>query len=172
MHRGDGAARSGLPAKTIRYYEDIGLVLPLRGDNGYRRYRETDAQQLGFLRRARALGFSIEQCRALVALWADEGRASADVQAIARVHLGAVEAKIADLGAKRDTLAELVRHCAADESPDCAKLVGLARGRRGRMPPVEVIGQLRKMQRKRSIHMAVMVGRSCDCRMIAASAGA
>jgi MerR family transcriptional regulator, copper efflux regulator len=128
MNIGDVAAQSGLPAKTIRYYEDIGLVKPLRGDNGYRRYRETDAQKLGFLRRARALGFSIEQCRALLALWVDEGRASADVTAIARVHLDEVEAKIADLSAMRDTLAGLIRHCAADGSPNCAILEGLARG--------------------------------------------
>ena len=128
-------------------------MAPLRAGNGYCSYRDSEAQKLGF---------SIEQCRALVALWVDEGRASADVQTIARVHLGAM----------RDTLAELVRHYAADKCPDCAIPVGLARGRCGRMPPVEVFGQLRKMQRMRSIHMAVMVGRSCDCRMIAASAGA
>ena len=126
MNIGEVAERSGLPPKTIRYYEEIGLVAPVRSANGYRRYRETDAQKLGFLRRARALGFSIEQCRALVALWVDEGRASADVQAIARVHLDEVEAKITDLSAMRDTLAGLMRHCAADAGPDCAILQGLA----------------------------------------------
>jgi MerR family transcriptional regulator, copper efflux regulator len=126
MNIGDAAVRTGLPAKTIRYYEEIGLVSPLRGPNGYRRYRDTDAQKLQFLRRARALGFSIEQCRALVALWVDEGRASADVTAIARLHLDEVEAKIADLSAMRDTLAGLIRHCAADQGPDCAILEGLA----------------------------------------------
>ena len=134
MNIGDVAERSGLPAKTIRYYEDIGLVKPLRSDNGYRRYRETDAQKLGFLRRARALGFSIEQCRALVALWGDEGRTSADVQAIAQVHLAEVEAKIADLSAMRDTLAGLMRDCAADGGR-------IARYYRGLLKPPEMGGR-------------------------------
>lgn len=105
---------------------NIVLVKPQRAGNGYRVYRASDAQKLGFLRRARALGFSIEQCRALVALWEDEGRTSADVQAIAQVHLAEVEAKIADLSAMRDTLAGLMRDCAADGGPDCAILQGLA----------------------------------------------
>ena len=68
MNIGDVAARTGLPTKTIRYYEDIGLITPLRGENGYRRFREADMHKLGFVGRARALGFSIEECRDLLAL--------------------------------------------------------------------------------------------------------
>src|SRR6056297_326943 len=75
MNIGDVAERTGLPAKTIRYYEEIGLVRPLRGENGYRRFRESDVHKLGFLGRARSLGFSIEDCRGLLALYEDEGRA-------------------------------------------------------------------------------------------------
>lgn len=119
MNISDVAARSGLPAKTIRYYEDIGLIKPLRDANGYRAFRDSDTHKLGFLGRARGLGFSIEDCRALLALWEDRARASADVRAIANDHLAQIEAKITDLQAMRDTLKELVRTCAGDARPDC-----------------------------------------------------
>lgn len=129
MNIGEVADRTGLPPKTIRYYEDIGLVQPLRGDNGYRRFRESDMHKLTFLGRARALGFSIEDCRGLLALWEDQRRASADVRRIARGHLDSIEQKIADLSAMRDTLSGLVRSCAGDTRPDCPILTGLADGR-------------------------------------------
>ena len=87
MNIGDVASLSGLPAKTIRYYEDIGLVKPLRSTNGYRTFRESDAHKLAFLGRARALGFSIEDCRSLLALYDDEDRASAEVKEIVEQHL-------------------------------------------------------------------------------------
>ncbi len=119
MNISDVAARAGLPAKTIRYYEEIGLIKPLRGANGYRAFRDSDVHKLAFLGRARALGFPIENCRALLALWEDKSRASADVRAIARDHLHQIEAKIADLSAMRDTLSDLVRTCAGNDRPDC-----------------------------------------------------
>ena len=81
------ADRSGLPAKTIRYYEEIGLIRPLRAGNGYRAFRDSDLHKLAFLGRARGLGFSIEECRALMALYEDKSRASADVKAVAERHL-------------------------------------------------------------------------------------
>ena len=82
MNIGQVAERTNLPAKTIRYYEDIGLVKPMRTDNGYRAFRDTDLHKLTFLGRARALGFSIEDCRALLALYEDQSRASADVKTL------------------------------------------------------------------------------------------
>ena len=91
MNIGEAAERSGLPAKTIRYYEDIGLVTPLRDANGYRAFRESDTHKLTFLGRARALGFTIEDCRNLLALWEDTSRASSDVRAIAKGHLREIE---------------------------------------------------------------------------------
>lgn len=124
---GDAAARTGLPAKTIRYYEDIGLVTPLRAANGYRAFGEAEIHNLTFIARARALGFSVEECRALLALYQDRGRASAEVKAIARQHLAEIEAKIADLAAMRDTLSHLVATCAGDDRPDCPILEDLAR---------------------------------------------
>lgn len=119
MNIGDVANQTGLPAKTIRYYEDIGLVAPQRDDNGYRRFREQDVHKLNFLGRARALGFTIEDCRTLMALYEDETRASADVKQVARDHLDRIEAKISDLRAMRDTLTHLVEACAGDDRPDC-----------------------------------------------------
>ncbi len=119
MNIGQAAAQAGLPAKTIRYYEDIGLVKPRRDANGYRAFAETDIHKLTFLARARALGFSIEDCRDLLALWEDTDRASSDVRQIAKEHLQRIETKIADLQDMRDTLKDLVRDCAGDDRPDC-----------------------------------------------------
>lgn len=131
MNIGDVAARAGVPPKTIRYYEEIGLVRPARADNGYRAFREADLHKLTFLGRARALGFSIEDCRALLALWEDEGRASAEVKRIAQGHLAEVDAKIADLHAMRATLSDLVARCAGDARPDCPILASLEPGAAG-----------------------------------------
>ena len=128
MNIKDAAERSGLPAKTIRYYEEIGLVRPLRGPNGYRRFRDSDLHKLGFLGRARSLGFSIEDCRTLLALWEDRGRASADVKQLAEGHLHRIEAKIAELQAMHATLSDLVTACAGDDRPDCPILAGLSAG--------------------------------------------
>jgi Cu(I)-responsive transcriptional regulator len=125
MNIGDVAERTGLPAKTIRYYEDIGLVRPLRSANGYRVFAESDAHKLTFLGRARALGFSIEDCRNLLTLWEDRSRASGDVRTIATHHLSEIESKIKGLTAMRDTLSDLVRSCAGDDRPDCPILKGL-----------------------------------------------
>ena len=126
MNIGDVATRTGLPAKTIRYYEDIELIKPLRDDNGYRRFRESDVHKLNFLGRARALGFTIEDCRTLMALYEDETRASSDVKKVARAHLIQIEAKIDDLKSMRDTLGHLIDACAGDDRPDCPILSTLA----------------------------------------------
>ncbi len=125
MNIGDVSTRTGLPAKTIRYYEDIALIKPLRDGNGYRRFREQDIHKLTFLGRARALGFTIEDCRTLLALYEDESRASADVKQVARDHLAQIDAKIADLKAMRDTLSHLIEACAGDDRPDCPILKDL-----------------------------------------------
>ena len=128
MNIGDVAARTGLPTKTIRYYEDIGLVTPQRDANGYRRFHEADMHKLGFVGRARALGFSIEECRDLLALYEDEDRASADVRQIAIGHLEEIERKITALSDMRDTLKGLVHACAGDHRPNCPILKELSDG--------------------------------------------
>ena len=120
------ANASGLPAKTIRYYEDIGLLSAPRDDNGYRNFGERQLHSLTFLGRARALGFSIEECRTLIALYEDQGRASADVKRVASDHLQQIEQKIADLQSMHDTLSTLVHQCAGDDRPDCPILKDLA----------------------------------------------
>ncbi|MEL6451496.1 MAG: Cu(I)-responsive transcriptional regulator [Pseudomonadota bacterium] len=126
MNISDAARATGLPAKTIRYYEEIGLITPARSANGYRSFDATGLHQLRFLARARDLGFSIEDCRSLLALWEDRGRASGDVRRIAQDHLSAIETKIAGLSAMRDTLRHLVQTCAGDDRPDCPILNDLA----------------------------------------------
>jgi MerR family copper efflux transcriptional regulator len=126
MNIGAAEQASGLPAKTIRYYEDIGLLVPARRDNGYRDYGQTDVHKLTFLKRARGLGFSIEDCRALLSLYEDRNRASADVRALAHTHLHRIEAKIAELEGLRDALSSLVEACHGDARPDCPILDDLS----------------------------------------------
>jgi MerR family copper efflux transcriptional regulator len=126
MNISEAARQAGLPAKTIRYYEDIGLVTPPRDPNGYRAFRPRDLHALTFVARARSLGFTIGECRALLHLYQDPTRASADVKEIARSHLGRIDAKLAELAAMRATLTDLVDACAGDQRPDCPILKGLA----------------------------------------------
>ncbi|MBX2831036.1 MAG: Cu(I)-responsive transcriptional regulator [Rhodospirillales bacterium] len=127
MNISDAASECGLPAKTIRYYEDIGLVNPGRLSNGYRDYGEDDLHKLRFLQRARGLGFSVEDCRGLLSLYEDRNRASADVKAIAKTHLIEIQRKITELQSLQTTLSELVHACHGDDRPNCPIINDLAR---------------------------------------------
>lgn len=126
MNIGEAGRQSGLPAKTIRYYEDIGLLRPARRDNGFRDYGDRDIHELRFIARARGLGFSVEECRHLLELYRDTGRASAEVKEMAAGHIQAIRAKMKELQAMERTLSRLVEKCAGDERPDCPILEGLA----------------------------------------------
>ncbi len=126
MNIGIVARKSGLPPKTIRYYEDIGLILPDRLDNGYRSYSEADSEKLIFLQRARSLGFSIEDCRRLLSLYEDKNRASADVKAVAENHLEIIDKKIRELESLKATLSVLIDECRGDHRPDCPIINDLA----------------------------------------------
>lgn len=126
MNIGDVAARSGLPAKTIRYYEEIGLVKPQRSANGYRIFRMSDMYKLAFVGRARALGFSIDDCRSLISLYEDPDRESAEVKLIAKEQLTRIDGKIEELTEMRATLSTLIHACLGDHRPDCPILADLA----------------------------------------------
>ena len=125
---GEAGEAAGLPAKTLRYYEEIGLVVPERRGNGYRAYRPSDVQRLRFLKRARSLGFSIDDCRVLLSLYRDPARSSAEVRSLASQHRQAVERKIAELISLRDELDRLIDACHGDHRPDCPILDDLAGG--------------------------------------------
>ena len=131
MNIGEVSRASGLPAKTIRYYEDIDLVRPARGANGYRDFSEQDTHKLAFLGRSRSLGFTIEDCRKLLSLYEDRDRASANVKALASEHLDRITRKIEELQALKSTIETLVACCHGDDRPDCPILDDLA----GREPP-------------------------------------
>ena len=126
MNIGTAADISHLPAKTIRYYEEIGLVTPGRRENGYRDYSESDLNKLRFVQRARGLGFTVEQCRQLLSLYDDDHRASADVKKLAMAHLDEVNRKLKELRQLKGTLQRLVDACHGDERPDCPILEELA----------------------------------------------
>lgn len=123
---GEAAARSGISAKMIRHYESVGLLpAGLRSGAGYRLYSDKDVHELRFIKRARSLGFSLEQIETLLSLWRDKGRASADVKRMAQQHVDELDARIRELTDMRDTLAELARCCRGDDRPDCPILKGL-----------------------------------------------
>lgn len=126
MNIGAAAEASGLPPKTIRYYEEIGLVAPARTGSGYRDYSSDDVHRLRFLHRARSLGFPIEECRTLLSLYEDKSRASAEVKAIAETRIAEIDRKIGELQSLRRTLAHLVHACHGDARPDCPILEDLA----------------------------------------------
>lgn len=127
MNIGEAAKLSGLPAKTLRYYEQIGLVVPSRRSaNGYRDYSEEDVQVLRFVRRARAAGFGIHEVRELLALWRDPHRTAAEVKRIASKRLRELERRIRELEAMKRTLERLVEACHGEERPECPILDGLA----------------------------------------------
>jgi MerR family transcriptional regulator, copper efflux regulator len=126
---GEAASRSGVPAKTIRYYEQIGLIgAAERGANLYRSYTEADVEMLRFIGRARRLGFSVQDLKQLVALYRDRSRASADVKALALQHIGRIDRKLAELRTVRAALADLAGRCHGDARPECPILEELAAG--------------------------------------------
>jgi MerR family mercuric resistance operon transcriptional regulator len=129
---GQFAAAAGVNLETVRYYERIKLMPPpARTASGYRAYEPAHIRRLAFIRRARELGFSIEQIRALLAL-AEPSRAScADVREIARTHLDEVRAKLADLARLEGILAETISCCSGDPAPPCPVLNMLATSGRG-----------------------------------------
>jgi len=113
----------------IRYYEATGLLKPAhRSDSGYRLYSDEDLHTLAFIKRARDLGFSLEEVGKLLALWQDRQRASSDVKALARQHIDELNQKIVELSSLRDTLQDLVDTCQGDHRPDCPILKGLESG--------------------------------------------
>lgn len=127
MNIGQAASTSGISAKIIRYYESIGLISPaMRTDSGYRVYADKDIHTLCFLRRARDLGFSVEQMHALLDLWHDRRLASADVKRIAQEHVEALERKAEALQQMANTLKHLAQHCHGDDRPDCPIIASLS----------------------------------------------
>lgn len=126
MNIGAAGAQSNLPAKTIRYYEDIALIKPARSPNGYRNYSANDVHRLRFLQRARSLGFSIDECRLLLSLYEDKNRASADVRALTVEKIHQIDSKLKQLHSLRTTLNTLALNCHGDEKPDCPIINDLA----------------------------------------------
>ena len=120
MTIGEAASRSGMPPRTIRFYEDIGLIAAAeRLENGYRAYDETDIHTLRFINRARSLGFSLKEVGALLSLYRDRRRASKDVKRLALAHIAVVDRKIAELTAIRSAITELAERCRGNDRPEC-----------------------------------------------------
>lgn len=128
MNIGQAAAASGVSAKMIRHYEDIGLTKPPgRTTANYRSYAENDVHVLRFVKRARMLGFGVADIKELLGLWQNKSRSSAAVKRIARQHIEELERRIAELQSMARTLEHLARHCHGDHRPECPILDELER---------------------------------------------
>ncbi len=127
MNIGEAARATGISAKMIRYYEEIGLIGRAdRSASNYRSFDARDVNELRFVKRARSLGFSVKEITRLLSLWRDRQRPSREVKAIAERHVADLEARIAEMQAMADTLRDLSRCCAGDDRPDCPILTDLA----------------------------------------------
>ncbi len=123
---GEAATLTGVSAKMIRYYEEIGMLPEAaRTEAGYRLYNGFMLQQLGFIRQARDLGFSLEEIQSLLRLWRDPCRESREVKAIAEQHLADIGQKIAELSRMQRALAQLAADCGGNSAPNCAILDGM-----------------------------------------------
>jgi Cu(I)-responsive transcriptional regulator len=127
MNISHAAENTGLPVKTIRYYEEIGLITPARAANGYRDYGSDDVHRLTFLQRSRSLGFTIEECRLLLSLYEDDNRASADVKSIALQKIAEIDRKMQELKSLKATLSALTENCHGNDKPNCPIIDDLAR---------------------------------------------
>lgn len=127
MNIGEAAKASGVNAKLIRHYESIGIIPKAsRTESGYRIYSDADVHTLVFVKRARGLGFSMQEIKKLVSLWRNKSRASSEVKALVQKHIESLETKISELKAMRDTLKHLARNCHGDKRPECPILENLA----------------------------------------------
>ena len=130
MNIGQASRATGVSAKMIRYYESTGLIRPAeRTDSNYRAFGDRDINELRFIRRARTLGFSVEEIGTLLSLWRDRTRPSREVRAVAEQRVADLHARIAEMQAMADTLETLARCCAGDDRPDCPILADLAAAR-------------------------------------------
>ena len=127
LNIGEAAARSGVSAKMVRHYESLGLLPKVgRTDSGYRQYGDKEVHTLRFIRRARDLGFSMTEIAALLKLWQNRRRASADVKRIALAHVADLDRRMEEMAAMKRTLEQLAECCRGDDRPDCPILDGLA----------------------------------------------
>jgi MerR family copper efflux transcriptional regulator len=127
MNIGRLSGLTGVTAKTIRYYESIGLIPePPRKPSGYRDYGDSDVEVLRFVNKARLLGFPLKDVTQLLSLWQDRGRSSAEVKALTESHVADIEQRIEELQSVRRTLLDLSRRCHGDNRPECPILDDLA----------------------------------------------
>lgn len=120
LNIGEAAEASGVSAKMIRHYEQIGLIpAATRTASGYRLYGDNDVHTLRFIRRSRDLGFSMKEIETLLGLWKNRRRASSEVKRLAARHIEELDRRIAEMQEMRRSLADLAQHCHGDHRPEC-----------------------------------------------------
>ncbi len=127
MRIGKAAELSGLTVKTVRYYADIGMVLPQVNEaTGYRDYAKSDVAKLQFIGKARRFDFSLQECRELLSLYQDKSRSSKEVKALTLEKLSDIDVKLKELTSLKNQLADLAHRCSGDNRPDCPILDALS----------------------------------------------
>ncbi|MGV8930072.1 MAG: Cu(I)-responsive transcriptional regulator [Brevundimonas sp.] len=127
MNIGQASRVTGVSSKMIRYYESVGLIRPAdRTNSNYRDFGERDVRELQFIRRARDLGFSVEEIGQLLSLWRDRDRPSREVKIIAEKHVADLDARVAEMQVMADALRNLAKCCVGDDRPDCPILADLS----------------------------------------------
>lgn len=130
MNIGAAAKQAGLTSKTVRYYANIGLIVPYQNpSSGYRDYSENDVAKLQFIGMARRFNFSIQECRELLALYEDRNRSSHDVKTLTMLKISEIEGKITELQSLKDQLSHLAAGCEGNDRPDCPILDALSAGK-------------------------------------------
>lgn len=148
MNIGQASTATGVSTKMIRYYESVGLIRPAdRTDSNYRDFGERDVRELQFIRRARDLGFSVDEIGHLLSLWRDRDRPSREVKAIAEKHVADLDARIAEMQAMADALRTLAKCCAGDDRPDCPILADLGEQGNGALHTTKHEGRFRRQNR-------------------------
>ena len=148
MKIGEAAEASGVSAKMIRYYESIGLLAKAaRRENSYRDFDLRDVHDLRFIKRARSLGFSVEEITRLLELWRDAARSSREIKQITTAHIADLEARIAEMQGMVSALKHLAQHCHGNDRPDCPILDDLAGA-----PAAEPSGARRTARRPPGAH--------------------
>ena len=126
MNIGKAAKLTDLTVKTVRYYADIGIIVPQKDHNtGYRDFSNEDVAKLQFIRKARKFDFSIGECRELLALYQDKNRPSRDVKALTLEKISEIDEKLTDLKNLRQQLNKLATSCQGNDRPNCPILDAL-----------------------------------------------
>ena len=129
MNIGEAAKKSGLSVKTVRYYDEINLIKPIKNKaTNYRHYTTADLAKLQFIGKARRFNFSIKECKELLSLYENQNRSSKEVRNLTLTKIAEIDVKLTELENLREQLSHLVNCCKGNARPECPIIDELATG--------------------------------------------